>query len=534
MGPTGIAKTAHNHGRRPSRHSICRIDWAHEKTRVSTIRLVDVGEPLPSAGFLNRERRYTLARSRSTNAHWMRAALMAVDLALVSLSGLLSYKIRFSSDLSSLFGMLEHPLRNSSVAASTYVGFLLLYSAVIALIIRSRVELPRCGNSGTADCFLVAQAVGIATVLVTAAIYLSGSKVMSRLVVGLCATLSALTLCSWRVCCASWIRRRRSRGIGLRHALIVGAGKVGELLAKQFQLNPALGYSVRGFLDSNHHQDSRVLGKIEDLAEVTSREFIDEVFITIPSEREVVKDVARKARKLGLTIKVVPEFYDGLAWLSPIEFIGDFPVSVLHSQPVRSFQLFLKRFTDVAGASLALALLSPVLGIIALAIKLDSPGPVIHRARRIGRKGRGFTCFKFRTMVANAREMKADLQHLNERQGPFFKLKADPRVTKLGGFLRKYSLDELPQLWNVLKGEMSLVGPRPPEEDETSEYEIDQLRRLDAIPGITGLWQISARDDPSFEKAVTLDIRYIQNWNYFLDIQILIKTIPAVLKANGR
>jgi exopolysaccharide biosynthesis polyprenyl glycosylphosphotransferase len=289
-----------------------------------------------------------------------------------------------------------------------------------------------------------------------------------------------------------------------------------------------------GFLDANHYGDPRVLGKTEDLARVARQEFIDEVFVTIPSERELVKKIVLQARHLNLNVKVVPELYDGLAWLSPVEFVGDFPVRVLHREPIPGFRLFLKRLTDIIGSAFGLVLLSPILGLIALAIRLDSPGPVFYRANRVGKKGRKFLCYKFRTMVANADEMKQQLRTLNERQGPFFKITADPRITRAGAFLRKYSLDELPQLWNVLKGEMSLVGPRPHPIDDYEQYTLEHLRRLDVTPGITCLWQVSARHDPSFDKALALDSQYIENWSYLLDLSILAKTVAVVLQGTGQ
>lgn len=330
------------------------------------------------------------------------------------------------------------------------------------------------------------------------------------------------------------MRHRLAKGFGLRHAVIIGAGNVGTMLADYLQANPLLGYDVRGFLDSNHHGDSRILGKLDDLARVARQEFIDEVFISIPSERELVKQMALEAMKLNLDVKVVPEMYDGLAWQCPLDFVGEFPVRVLHREPIPAFGLFLKRATDVVGSALLLLLLSPLLAVVAAAVVIDSPGPVFYRAYRMGKKGRKFLCYKFRTMVPNADEIKDELKHLNERDGPFFKIENDPRLTRIGGFLRRYSVDELPQLWNVLLGEMSLVGPRPHPLDDVKNYTLEHFRRLDVTPGVTCLWQTEARHDPAFEKAIALDSKYIENWSYLLDLKILLRTIPAVLKGTGR
>ncbi|HZQ24307.1 MAG TPA: sugar transferase [Terriglobales bacterium] len=421
------------------------------------------------------------------------------------------------------------------VWASADIGFLLLYVALLILAGHSqnlyRVSPPRAPLLNIA---LVSRSVAIATVVLTAFVYLSGIKTVPRLAVGVTALFSVVALSSWRI--FRWHLRGRqcARGIGLQHALIVGAGKVGQQLARYLDENPSLGYKVKGFVDSNHHTDPRMLGKIEELSQIVRQEFIDEIFVTIPSEREVVKNIALEVSPYNLGLKVVHELYDGLARLTPEEFVGDFPVRVLQRERIPDLALAFKRIIDVVGAAVGLVFLAPALALICVLIKLDSPGPIFYRASRVGKKGRRFVCYKFRTMVAKADEQKNGLQHLNERVGPLFKISNDPRVTRFGAFLRKHSLDEFPQLWNVLRGDMSLVGPRPPEFDEILAYTLEHLSRLDATPGITGLWQVSARHDPSFETAVSLDNFYIQNWSLMLDLKIMLKTVPVVLKGLGR
>jgi lipopolysaccharide/colanic/teichoic acid biosynthesis glycosyltransferase len=188
---------------------------------------------------------------------------------------------------------------------------------------------------------------------------------------------------------------------------------------------------------------------------------------------------------------------------------------------------------DVILSLFGLILCVPLFIVIAIAIRSDSPGPVFYRAPRAGRKGRPFNCCKFRTMVVNADGLKDSLRKHNERSGPLFKITDDPRVTGLGRFLRKYSLDELPQLWNVLLGDMSLVGPRPHPLDDYSKYDLDHRRRLEVKPGVTGLWQVTARRDPSFETNMKLDLQYIENWDLRLDLEILLRTFAAVARAEG-
>jgi exopolysaccharide biosynthesis polyprenyl glycosylphosphotransferase len=241
-----------------------------------------------------------------------------------------------------------------------------------------------------------------------------------------------------------------------------------------------------------------------------------------------------EARRTNLSVKVVPDLYDGLGWCAPVSQIGHFPLIELHHQPISPLGLVFKRMFDVALSGLALLVLSPLLFVISIAIHLDSPGPVLYRSRRVGKKGHPFNCFKFRTMVDKADDLKAALRVKNERHGPFFKIREDPRVTRLGRLLRKYSLDELPQLWNVFRGDMSLVGPRPHPVDDYEQYTLEHLRRLEVKPGITGLWQITARQDPSFETSMALDLEYIESWKFWMDIRILLQTLPAVAAGQGQ
>jgi lipopolysaccharide/colanic/teichoic acid biosynthesis glycosyltransferase len=193
----------------------------------------------------------------------------------------------------------------------------------------------------------------------------------------------------------------------------------------------------------------------------------------------------------------------------------------------------LKRTLDITFSSLALLVTAPVMLGIAIAIRMDSEGDTFYKAQRIGRKGRTFSCYKFRTMVNNADQLKADLEHMNERDSVLFKIAKDPRVTRIGRVLRKYSLDELPQFYNVLRGDMSLVGPRPPMASEVEKYDLAHLRRLDVLPGITGLWQVEARQDPSFDSYISLDTAYVENWSLLMDLRILARTVGVVFSGTG-
>jgi exopolysaccharide biosynthesis polyprenyl glycosylphosphotransferase len=300
-----------------------------------------------------------------------------------------------------------------------------------------------------------------------------------------------------------------------------------------------LGYTFKGFIDLPG-SGSRftaaagdVVGTFDSLFQNARKQFVDEIFFTTPCERGVVQEVLDQARIHGVDLRMVPDMYDGLAWNSPIEYIGQFPTIPLHRGHVPEIGLLLKRGMDIVLASLTLVVLSPLMLAIAVAVKLDSQGPVFYTSERIGKRARVFRCIKFRTMIRDAEKRRAEVMHMNERDGVLFKIANDPRITRLGRILRKYSLDELPQFFNVLRGDMSIVGPRPPLASEVREYKLSHLRRLDVMPGITGLWQVQARQDPSFDNYISLDVTYVDNWSLWLDVQILARTVAVVLAGTG-
>jgi exopolysaccharide biosynthesis polyprenyl glycosylphosphotransferase len=333
------------------------------------------------------------------------------------------------------------------------------------------------------------------------------------------------------------VATRRTARDGGRNVLIVGAGRLGRELAAILKREGGAGRTVVGFLDASALVAGDVLGRVEDLARVARARFVDEVILAIPDQREVARRVIREARHNRLDIRVIPELYGcgPASERAPVvlEYFGGLPVLRLHEERSAATGLFWKRVLDIALSTTVLLVTAPLLVAIALAVKAASPGPMLYRAKRVGLKGKRFDCYKFRTMVQNADRLKDSLRECNERQGPCFKITDDPRITWLGRFLRRYSLDELPQLWNVLRGEMSLVGPRPHPLDDFEQYRLEHFRRLDVTPGITGLWQITARRDPSFQRNMALDLEYIEHWNFVMDLRILWKTVFVVFRGSG-
>ncbi len=344
--------------------------------------------------------------------------------------------------------------------------------------------------------------------------------------------VSFVWLCFSRQVRGTQVQQHISAGLLTRNALIVGYGEVGLSLRDHFRKNPNVGYFVRGFIDDSACAPE-ILGTTADLERVIRTQFIDHIYITTYTDRSLVKMLTMRAPTLGVDLTIVPDLFDGIGWGAPVDRVGHFPVIVLHRRHAYALQRLVKRIVDAAGSFVLLMLTAPFLALIAVAIKKESPGPVLYRATRVGHKGRIFCCYKFRTMFNGSDRQLGELAHLNERSAPLFKIRNDPRITPLGRWLRRYSLDELPQLMNVLRGEMSLVGPRPPALDEYREFTLEHLRKLEVLPGITGLWQVTARTDPSFQSYIRCDLEYIEHWSLFLDFEILARTVLEVLRGTG-
>ncbi len=390
------------------------------------------------------------------------------------------------------------------------------------------------------DQRLTIQACCTAGLLLSGALYLARGEVVSRAVVLLTIIFTAVLLCARRLVWRAIVYRRYDRGIETRNILVVGTGRVGQALRHHIESIRHLGFTFKGFVHAAgsgfrwlRRTSADVLGTIDEVLDLARKHFVDEIFLAAPCERVAGEAAGAAGARGGVDIRVVPDLYDGLAWNSPIEYIGQFPTIPLHRGEVPVLGMVMKRLLDIAASSVALVLLSPVLLAIAIAVRTDTPGPIFYRSERIGKKGRVFGCIKFRTMVPDAERRRTEVLHMNERDSVLFKITNDPRITRIGRFLRKYSLDELPQLINVLRGDMSMVGPRPPIASEVKRYELNHLRRLDVVPGVTGLWQVQARQDPSFDSYISLDTAYIENWSLWLDIKILVRTVGVVVAGTG-
>jgi exopolysaccharide biosynthesis polyprenyl glycosylphosphotransferase len=335
----------------------------------------------------------------------------------------------------------------------------------------------------------------------------------------------------------------RSRNINEHNQvriLIVGtdrsALRVGEILESARKW----GYHVVGYVRNNGHpeviDDSEVVARVEDLSNLLQESApADEIVFCGTSKKDLedYADILRLCEQIGIRTRIAADFLPPSASAVSLEYFDNLPLITFSTVPEHSIEIVAKRIVDFFVAALGLILLSPVLALIAAAIKFTSQGPVFYRQVRCGLHGRRFRLVKFRTMIHGAEDRLWEIRHLNEMDGPVFKMRNDPRVTPLGRFLRKFSIDELPQLWNVIKGEMSIVGPRAPLPEEVEHYAIGQRRRLSVKPGITCLWQVSGRSDISFQKWMEMDLQYIDNWSFWLDLRIMLKTIPAVFTGRG-
>jgi exopolysaccharide biosynthesis polyprenyl glycosylphosphotransferase len=321
-----------------------------------------------------------------------------------------------------------------------------------------------------------------------------------------------------------------------RRALIVGAGPSGLLLQQKIESHPEFGLELVGFVDDEPEADVPLVGRTSDLTRLVENLEIDWVVLAASNTPyEETLELVRAVRRPDVHLSIVPNYFELFASNATIEDLEGIPVVSLPTMRFSRSVRALKRTVDIVASGLGLLVLSPLLVAVAIVIKLDSPGPVFFRQARQGRGGREFRIWKFRTMVSDAEDKRFDLAHLNDMEsaGPLFKIKDDPRITRVGRFLRKSSIDELPQLFNVLRGEMSLVGPRPFVVHESQQITGWAGRRLETTPGITGLWQVLGRNDIPYEEMVKLDYIYVTNWSLWWDVKILCQTIPVVFGRRG-
>jgi exopolysaccharide biosynthesis polyprenyl glycosylphosphotransferase len=392
------------------------------------------------------------------------------------------------------------------------------------------------------EALTVLRVVFVGNVILATLAFLLPLRQLSRAWFILFGSLSAIFLLAEKIMLRVLARYVRSKGLNYRTVLIVGTGRRGIDIARMLTEHKYWGYKILGFVSDGHRLPNgwaryRVYGSVPDLRSILEKgekEPIDEVVFAVTRKKlDEMKQIFLLCEELGIRTRVAMNIFQNRVARLEIEEIEGIPFLTFTTTPSNETQLAFKRLLDVAVSVMLLTLALPVILIAAIAIKLTSQGSVFFKQERMGLNGRVFTLYKFRTMIEDAHERRFEVSHLNEMTGPVFKSKADPRVTSIGRILRKFSFDEVPQLWNVLKGDMSLVGPRPPIPEEVASYRRWHRRRLSMKPGLTCLWQISGRNNIDFDRWMQLDLQYIDNWSPTLDLKILVRTIPAVLLGRG-
>ncbi len=355
--------------------------------------------------------------------------------------------------------------------------------------------------------------------------------------------VSASAIIISRLALRESLKRARLHGRNLHHLLIIGTNRRAVEFARAIEGRPELGYLLVGFADEHwagnrefEKNGNAIVSDLEHFPDFLRDRVIDEVAIALPMKSCYAQAarIVEQCQEQGVIVRVLANIFDvQKGWVSNSRF-GGMDVATFSSHSSDGWPMFCKRLLDVSLSSLLLVALLPVFLIVALLIKLDGSGPVFFVQDRVGLNKRRFRMYKFRTMSCDAEKQQAALEYRNEANGPVFKIRNDPRVTRLGKFLRKASIDELPQLLNVLMGDMSLVGPRPLPVRDYQGFDQDRVRRRFSVPpGITCLWQVNGRSDVSFEKWMELDLDYIDHWSLWLDVKLLAKTIPAVWKGSG-
>ena len=469
----------------------------------------------------------------------IRRHLMALRVGLMVADGLIAVgvfmavaELRFRNDgnVSSLWRALHvDPIVAALIFAALWVT-VLWTSGLYRLDVRWKVST---------EIRDVARATLLVVAITLSALFLLKQPDVSRLFLTMLFVIQPTVTLASRLLLRAAFTWNRAHGRDPRFMLVVGTGQLAQDFADRVETHDGLGLRIVGHLSAPQEPEPivtrSVLGSINELHDVFREQVVDEVAICLPpAASRLLEPIASVASGEGKTVRIAVDPIEEILPSAVQEEFDGIIVRSLVNDGQREAALILKRLIDVVGAAVGLVLLSPILLGAAVALRLRDGSPVLFRQERVGLHGRPFTMLKFRTMVVDAEERLAEVSHMNERNGAAFKATNDPRITPVGRFLRRTSIDELPQLWNVLAGSMSLVGPRPPLPDEVAEYDVWHRRRLSMKPGITGLWQVEARHEPDFDRWVEHDLIYIDGWSIWLDLKILARTVPALLAHGGR
>jgi exopolysaccharide biosynthesis polyprenyl glycosylphosphotransferase len=460
---------------------------------------------------------------------------ISIDVLLINVAFVIAYWLRYDLQL---FRAVD-PANN--VPYAVYLPFAALFAVLLIMVYRQQgIYRLRRQISWVDEFYAILNGTATGVIITIVIIFIYRSGFYSRVIFIYAGLLSVVLLSLSRLIKVIMLRAMRRRGIGTRRVLIVGAGEVARTVMRMVVANPECGFTIVGFLDDHPTKSDtnigrfRALGKIDNLTDLLAAESIDEVIITLPWQyHRKIMSIMTLCERRHVRTRLVPDLYQMRISRMQVEEIAGVPMIGVKEVGIGGLNQFVKRAIDVVIAGLGLILAAPLMLLMAVMIKMESPGPVLFKQERVGKDGQLFTIYKFRSMVEDAEARKESLQALNEADGPLFKIKDDPRLTRLGRWLRRWSFDELPQLYNVLNGDMSLIGPRPALPGEVENYQEWHKRRLEMAPGLTGLSQVSGRSQLTFDEMALLDIYYIENWSPGLDTKILLQTIPKVILGQG-
>jgi exopolysaccharide biosynthesis polyprenyl glycosylphosphotransferase len=462
-----------------------------------------------------------------------RLGLLAVDFGAVNVAFYLAWLARYR------LGLIRDLDPGNYVEHAVYIPLQLCLAGVFVFVValRGLYRLPRAA-SALEEVSTIFTASGLSNMTLFAGSTFVRYPAESRLTLIFAWALMTLLVVTGRAAYLWGLGLLHQRGVGVARTLVVGDNTVGRMIMQALAARPHLGYEVAGFLSTDGNGDFgrfRRLGTPDELEQVIHEQRIAQVVIALPSaSHEAIMRIVDHCRNDGVQFRLVPDLYEMSLGRLDIDTVSGIPLMGMKEHAIRGFNFLLKRAIDFALSACIFVILLPVLAVLTLLIWLEMPNasPFFGQTR-VGLGGREFKVWKFRSMRPGADELLAALLPRNEAEGPIFKIRDDPRRTALGIFMRRWSIDELPQIWNVLRGEMSLVGPRPATPREVALYEPWQRQRLKTLPGITGLWQVSGRSELGFAEQVLMDIMYIENWSLGLDLRILLRTIPAVLSGKG-
>jgi exopolysaccharide biosynthesis polyprenyl glycosylphosphotransferase len=501
---------------------------------VNELKFPDASVPSHETERAQRISRLALWAKRVNPAHW-KYLLVAADMVLILIAFGVAYYIRYELQW---FRTVD-PV--SRVGFAAYIPFAFAMMVILPISFRFSGVYPyRRGRSLIEETYTIATATAVGVMAMIITILFFRPLLYSRLIFFYTALLVTFFLGIGRFSLQLALDHLRTYGVGVRRAILVGAGDVGRMVMRTMVARPDYGFQLIGFLDDNPAKGLtnigpyRALGPVDNLGQVLEDEPVDVVIICLPwQSHRMIQRLLRTCESSAVRAQVVPDLFQLTKNQVVVEELNGIPLISTRDVSIQGWNFVVKRASDLVISVVGGILALPLCGLIAIAIKLDSPGPVIYKQTRIGRNGVPFECYKFRSMVEGAADMRQDLGGINEASGPLFKVRNDPRRTRVGRWIRRFSLDELPQIINVLRGEMSWVGPRPNLPEEVEQYQEWHRRRLSVSPGITGLWQVSGRSDLTFDEMVLLDIYYVENWNLAMDLSILLRSFPAILGARG-